>query len=43
MKIIETMNIPIFDLIEHFLSGKLGLNSPEPKQKLEKHKSKIML
>ena len=43
IKIIETINIPMFDLIEHFLSGKLGLDSAEPKQKLEKHKSKIIL
>ena len=38
IKRIEIITIPIFDLIEHDASGKLGLKSLEPKQKLEKHK-----
>ena len=43
MNMIEIINIGIFDFIEHFLSGKFGLYSSEPKQKFEKHKSKIIL
>ena len=43
IKRIEIITIPIFDLIEHDASGKLGLKSLEPKQKLEKHKSKVIL
>jgi hypothetical protein len=43
IQIIEIINIPIFDFTEHFSSGKFGLYSLEPKQKLEKDKSKIIL
>jgi hypothetical protein len=43
MNNIDIKNIPIFEPTEHLLSGKLGLYSAEPKQKLEKHKSKTIL
>jgi hypothetical protein len=43
MNIIEIITNPRFDLIEQLASLKFGLEGALPKQKLEKHKSKIII